>query len=123
MSKVSEGAGNLAGVVKFYTRDREQFNCIDLMNSLSTSDFLEFKRTFFDNTLEENKSMIHHQKQEAYTYYLIATLDRVVRNRTLPFENRMEAITLFKYMVMNTNYDNKTPLEYHVTENERLIVR
>jgi len=122
-SKISEGAGNIAGVVKFYTRDRDQFNCIDMMSSLSTSDFPEFKKTFFDNTLEENKDMIHHQKQEAYTYYLISTLDKVVRNRTLPFGNRMQAISLYKYIVMNTNYDNKTPLQYHMTENERFIIR
>ena len=120
---ISEGAGNLAGVVKFYTRDRDQFNLLDEMNSLSTSDFSEFKKTFFDNTLEENKDTIRHQKQELYTYYLISTLDKVVRNRTLPFQDRMEAISLFKYITMNKNYDNNTGLQYYVTENERLIIR
>jgi hypothetical protein len=64
-----------------------------------------------------------HQPQEAYTYFLISTLDKAVRNRTLDFKDRMEAISLFKWLVMNTNYDNKTPLKFHIGENERLIIR
>ena len=67
--------------------------------------------------------MIFHQKQEAYTYFLIATLDKAVRNRTLNFIDRMEAISLLKWMVMNLNYQNKSPLQYYITENERLIIR
>jgi transcriptional regulator of met regulon len=93
------------------------------MSTLSNSDFSEFKSTFFDNTLEKNQEEIFHQKQEAYTYFLIATLDKAVRNRTIEFKDRMEAISLFKYIVMNTNYSNKSVLQYHVTENERLIIR
>jgi hypothetical protein len=79
-SSISEGCGNISGVVQFYTRDRKQFDCIELMSTLSTNDFGEFKNTFFDNTLEKNKDEIFHQRQEAFTYFLIATLDKTVKN-------------------------------------------
>ena len=52
------------------------------MNSLSTTDFKEFENMFFDNTYEPNEDMRKHQPQESYTYYLLETLDKLVRNRT-----------------------------------------
>ena len=61
MSKIAEGAGNLGGVVAFYTRDREQHECIDMMSSLSKTDFPEFKKMFFDNGYKANEGMRYHQ--------------------------------------------------------------
>ena len=123
LSSITEGFSSVSGVLAFYTRQRGQFDMIEQMATLSTTDFAEFKATFFDNTLEKNKDHIKFQKQECFTYFLLSTLDKAVRNRTLNFKDRMEAISLFKYAIMNVNYNNKQPLEYYITENERLIVR
>jgi len=42
----------------------------------------------------------------------MATLDKVIRNRTLEFEYRMEAITLIKALDSNKNFDTKKYLKY-----------
>jgi hypothetical protein len=40
---VAEGAGKIGPIVMHYTRDREWYSTIDMLNSLSNNDFPLFK--------------------------------------------------------------------------------
>jgi hypothetical protein len=79
---------------------------------------------FFNNAYEKNDdSMRKHQGLEHYQYYLLNTLDRLVRNRKVPFKNRMEGISLFKYMFDNKNLELNTKLFYKTTEDTKFLIR
>ena len=51
------------------------------------------------------------------------TLDRVVKNRTVDFFNRMEAISLFKYILTNKNLVTGQSLKFFVNVNVRHMIR
>ena len=106
----------------FYTRDKEWYNSIDTMRSLSYADFNLFKKVFFDNT-PENQNILAHQDLEVYTFFVLETLDNVVRNRTIDFKQRMEAISLFKFVLRNKNLENESELKYKVNVDISHMIR
>lgn len=124
MSAIIEGVDKVAPVVAFYTRNRDWYSSIDFMQSSAFDNFTEFKNMFFDNDYKENNDdMKKHQGLEHYQYYLLNTLDKLVRNRKVPFRNRMEGISLFKYMFDNKNLDLNTTLFYRHTEDTNYLIR
>ena len=54
MGPIMEGVDKVAPVVAFYTRNRDWYGSIDMMQSSAVDNFTEFKNLFFDNSYEEN---------------------------------------------------------------------
>ena len=58
-----------------------------------------------------------------YTFFVLETLDNVVRNRTIDFKQRMEAISLFKFVLRNKNLENESELKYKVNVDISHMIR
>jgi len=58
-----------------------------------------------------------------YTFFVLETLDKMVRDRTIDFKQRMEAISLFKFVLRNKNLENGSELKYFVNVDIRHMIR
>ena len=83
IAAISEGLSDLGPVIKAHipAAAGDWYSSVDLMHSLSQSDFPMFKLVFFNNECKESENMRNNQMLEHFTYFVMVALGKVVRNR------------------------------------------
>ena len=86
-----------------------------------------FVAQFFDGdmTRSNNKETLASDGEARFiiTYFTVRCLDSVIRNRTRSLNDRMQAVTMMRYVYENKNYDNKKELVYLSNQNMKFFIK